>query len=308
MPCSPRTCLLTFMAVVLLAAPLAPAAQTMQPGETTTRASLTVINQFDSDLDAGGKTGWAGIFVSGSASRQVTPEFTLGANAGYDYQNWRFSSPAAFGARGPWDQINFFEFGLDFDYLGPSGLAVGISPTFGWQYESGAKTGDALEWGAVFTLAQVFSKDLTLGIGAGVFNYMEDRGRYDVSLFPVVKWQITDRLRVDNPFSAGISGGGGLELAYSFDDRWEVAAGASDRTYAFRLKNSGPNANGIGENRFYPVFARVSYGFAPKSKITLYAAAVVDGRLTLMDPSGGDVAKDDYKTAPTIGLTLSLGF
>ncbi len=60
--------------------------------------------------------------------------------------------------------------------------------------------------------------------------------------------------------------------------------------------------------RFYPVFARVSYGFAPKSRITLYAAAVVDGRLTLMDPSGDDVAKDDYKTTPAIGVTLSLGF
>ncbi len=240
MPRDARSWLLMSVTVLLPMAPGLAAAQTMQPGETTTRASLTVINQFDSDLDAGGKTGWAAIFVSGSASRQVTPEFTLGANAGYDYQNWRFSSPAAFGGRGPWDQINFFEVGLDFDYLSPSGLAVGISPTFGWQYESGAKTGDALEWGAVFTLAQVFSKDLTLGIGAGVFNYMEDRGTYDVSLFPIVKWQITDRLRVDNPFAAGISGGGGLELAYSFDDRWEVAAGASDRTYTFRLKNSGP--------------------------------------------------------------------
>jgi hypothetical protein len=78
---------LTFVTVSTLLAPLVPAAQTMKPGETTARTSLTVINQFDADLDAGGETGWAGIFVSGSASRQVTPEFTLGANAGYEYQS-----------------------------------------------------------------------------------------------------------------------------------------------------------------------------------------------------------------------------
>jgi len=303
-----RTLLSRLLPVSTLLLPLVPAAQTIQPGETTARAALTGIYQFDTDLDSGGDFGWSGIFVSGSASRQMTREFELGVSASYDYQHWRFSSPAAFGGQGPWKNLNSFEVGIDFDYTTSSGLSLGVSPTVGWSYESGAKTGDSTEWGAILTLAQAFSKDLVLGVGASVFNYMEDRGAYSASFFPIVRWQITDRLRLDNPFSAGIAGGAGLELAYTLDERWEIAVGASDRSYRFRLKDSGANANGIGDNSFYPVFARVSYTLAPKSKLVFYAAAVVDGKLTLMNPNGDDVAKNDYKTAPAIGLTLSHAF
>jgi hypothetical protein len=303
-----RPWLFSVAAVSALWVPVIAAAQTMQPGEVETKAALTGIYQFDTDLDNGGDFGWSGLFVSGSASRQMTREFELGVSASYDYQHWRFNSPGAFGGQGPWKNLNSFEVGIDFDYTTSSGLSLGISPTVGWFYESGAKTGDSAEWGAVITLAQIFSKDLVLGVGASVFNYMEDRGAYSASFFPIVKWQITDRLRLDNPFSAGIAGGAGLELAYAVDERWEVAIGASDRSYRFRLKDSGANANGIGENRFYPVFARVSYALAPNTKLVFYGAAVVDGKLTLMNPNGDDVAKDDYKTAPAIGLTLSHAF
>jgi len=308
MPRRVRSCLLTFVTLAALLPPLIPAAQTMQPGEVAATASLTGINQFDTNIDGGGKFGWSGIFASGSASRQVTAELALGMNARYDYQNWNFNSPVAFGGRGPWNNLVSISLGLDFDYLAASGLSLGVSPTVGWSYESGAKTGVAVEWGAVFTVAQVFSKDLLVGIGASVFSHMEDTRSYRVSPFLIVKWQITDRLRLGNPFSAGITGGAGLELAYMLDDRWEVAGGAADRSDTFRLKNSGPNANGIGENSFYPVFARVSYRFAPKTQVDFYVVAIAGGKLTVMNPSGDDLAKADYKTAPAISLTLSHKF
>jgi hypothetical protein len=126
--------------------------------------------------------------------------------------------------------------------------------------------------------------------------------------FLVINWRITERLRLGNPLQAGPAGGAGLELAYAFSERWEVGGGGSYRSYRFRLKNDGPVPNGIGENRFIPVFARLTHKFDRATRVDLYAAAFVDGELTVSRANGNDLYRDDYKTAPAIGLALSHRF
>ena len=64
-------------------------------------------------------------------------------------------------------------------------------------------------------------------------------------------------------------------------------------------------AGGIGENRFFPLFARVSRNFGAQTKVDFYAGVALGGRLKLEDANGAMFAKDDYSTAPLIGLTLS---
>ena len=77
--------------------------------------------------------------------------------------------------------------------------------------------------------------------------------------FVLVDWRINDRLRLANPTQAGPAGGAGLELAWTLDDRWEIAGGGAWRTYRFRLDRNGPTPDGIGESRGVPLFLRTSY-------------------------------------------------
>jgi len=302
MPCRALT---RAVAVATLAAALLPTmllAATPQPGEVSASASLSGIYQFDTDLDHGGDFRWAAGIASGSITRQITPQFSAGLTLRYDYEDWNFSRPVAFGGAAPWSHLNAPNISVDLRYAFGSDMQVGISPLFGWAFESGAKTSDALTYGAILAVTKVFSPSLMLGVGVGGVRQIDET---KVFPFAIVRWQINDRWQLGNPFPAGPAGGAGLELSYVPDDHWELAAGGAYRSTRYRLGDAGIAPGGIGENRFFPLFARVSRNFGAQTKVDLYAGVALGGRLKLENANGTTVAKDDYSTAPLIGLTLS---
>lgn len=295
--------------VVIVAAAIAAAfvsvaafAQTMQPGEVSVSTSITGVNQFNTDLDRGGDFRWAAGIVSGSITRQLTRELAAGVTVRYDYDAWSFGNPAAFGGKAPWKNLNAPNIAASLTYAIAPDVLVGFAPSFGWSFESGARTGDALVYGAIVSATKVFSPNLVLGIGASVVHQIDEN---KVFPFVIVQWQIDERWRLGNPFRAGPAGGAGLELAYTIDDNWEIAGGGTYRSYRFRLADDGPTPDGIGENRFFPVFARLTRKFGPRTRLDLYAGVSAGGRLSVDSAQGDQVARDDYKTAPAIGLTLS---
>lgn len=111
-----------------------------------------------------------------------------------------------------------------------------------------------------------------------------------------------------NPFPAGPAGGAGIELVYAPNDAWEFAAGGTWRTYRFRLDRVGPVPNDIAESRDVPLFARATYRFTRDMRLDAHAVALLGGKLTVMDSDGNDVARDEFGTAPLLGITLSSRF
>jgi len=178
-------------------------------------------------------------------------------------------------------------------------------PSVEWAYESGASTGDALNYGAVLSAARTLSPSLTLGLGAAVYHQIY---KTKVVPFPIVDWQIDDHWRLTNPFQAGPAGGAGLELTYGFAEYWELGLGGSYRSFVYLLAADGPAGNGIGQNNFVPVFLRLSWKLDKGTEIDLYAAALTGGKLTVKNASGNDLSNDAYRTAPAIGLTLQTRF
>lgn len=274
----------------------------MKPGDVSASTSITGVNQFNTDLDRGGDFRWAAGIVSGTVTRQLTPELSAGFSLRYDYDAWSFANPVAFGGKAPWENLNAPSIAASLTYAIAPDVILGFVPSFGWSFESGAKTGDALVYGAIFSATKVFSPKLVLGIGASVVHQIDEN---KVFPFLIVQWQIDERWRLANPFRAGPAGGAGLELAYTIDDNWEIAGGGTYRSYRFRLKDNGPTPDGIGENRFFPVFARLTRKFGAQTKLDFYAGVSAGGRLSVDNAQGTGVASDDYKTAPAIGLTLS---
>ncbi len=292
--------------IAALAAILVPAVALAQPanrGEVSASTSVTAVYTFNTDLDGGGDFHWGTAIVSGTVTRQVNPQFAAGISLRYDYEDWNFGSPVAFGGQAPWGKLNAPNIAINLTYAIAPDLTLGVTPTFGWNYETGsADNSNAMVYGAIVSATKVFSPAVVLGVGAGIVHQIDET---KVFPFLIVRWQIDERWLLTNPFRAGPAGGAGLELVYTVNDDWELAGGGAYRSYRFRLREDGPTPNGVGENRFMPLFARVTRKLGAQSRLDFYAGLSVGGRLSVDASNGNAVARDDYQTSPAIGLTLS---
>lgn len=251
--------------IALLALPGMASAQRLAPGETLTSASLTAVGQLKADLDSEGKFDWYAMDLSVQAMRQFDAAWSAGLSLRYAAEHWSFDSPSAFGAQAPWTDIHRPGIGFNLGYQLAPDLSLMFAPQFEWAYETGARTSDALSYGAVFGATKVFSPSLVVGLGLGVFRQIDDTRYFP---FVIVNWQITEALRLSNPLRAGPAGSAGLELSYKPAPGWEAGVGAAYREYRFRLSNDGPVPDGLGQNRGVPIFARLSRSFGPVGQVT----------------------------------------
>jgi len=280
-------------------------AQGAKPGDVSGSASISAVTQLNTGLDGGGNFSWAGGIAQGEIKRQFTPEFSAGFSLRYGYESWHFDTPSALGATAPWGSINRPGVGLSFGYQATRDIGVFVTPQIEWNYESGASTGNAQNYGAVVGAAKLFSPTLYLGLGAGVYRQIDKTVAFP---FLIVNWQIDDKWRVNNPFQAGPAGGAGLELVYALNPDWELAGGAAYRAYRFRLRSDGPTPDGIGRNQGVPLFLRLTTKPAAQARIDFYAGAVAGGQLRVLDANGSTVSSSDYKLSPLLGITAALNF
>jgi hypothetical protein len=293
-------------AVAALAAALSTPAWAQQPpGTTSATAAVTGYGQFNTTLDAGGRFNWSGVIASASVSRQWTPQVSAGIVARYEYQSWNFDQPAAFGNVAPWKNFNAPSIGASISYAYAQDVILGVRPVVEWDYESGADTGEALTYGAVASVAKVFSPDLVLGLGVSVFRRID---KTQALPFFVVNWKFADKWRLANPFQAGPAGGAGVELVYTPNDAWEIAEGVAYRSYRWRLAEDAPVANGIAQNSFVPVFLRVTRRLSKDLRIDLYGALPTNGKLEANNEDGSGRYSDKYKLGPALGVSLVAQF
>lgn len=277
----------------------------LAPDETRVSVGATGLTQANTSIVGGGSFNWQDASANVNATRQFNTDWSAGVSARYNYQNWSWNDFQGLGGRVPWTTINTTALGMNLGYTPAPDWRIGFSPTVEWSGEAGTGTSGTATYGAVMSVARTYSKDLTLGVGAGVFRQIDQT---KVFPFLLVNWNITDRLRLSNPLPAGPSGGAGLELSYAFNDRWTLGGGGAYRSYRFRLNESSSVASGVGQNSFVPVFARLSYRIDPTASIDLYAAATTAGKLYATDTSGNTQLSTNYQTGFAMALTVSKRF
>lgn len=280
-------------------------AQPGAPGGWSRFASVTAIHQFGGDIDGGGSYGTSGAIVRIGTAGSVGAATFAGVTLNYDYLDYRFSDPVAFGGTAPWNTVQRLGFSVPINHVLGGGWGISFVPSFDWIGERGAKAGESFSWGAVAAATKRYADGSTLGLGIGAFDRFEQ-----TTVFPylVVDWPLTQRLRLTNPAVAGPTGPAGLELRYQADGGWDLGVGGAYRTIRFRLSDSGAVPNGIGEERGLPLFVRVSRDFGAGASLNVYAGAIVAGSLRLEDANGGSIVKEDFGTAPFVAATLSLRF
>jgi hypothetical protein len=296
--------LATALACAALAiAPAASDAQSAKP--VSVSAALTGLTTFDTNLDDdGGSFRWSGVNASASLTRDIDAQWSAGFNIGYQYERWSFSTPSAFGSEAPWGTINRPVVGVTVSYRLQPDVGIFLSPQFAWAYEThSSEQGE--NFGVVLGATKAFAPNRVIGIGVGVFHQIDETRVFP---FPIVNWRIDERWKIASPLRAGPAGGAGLELAYALSENWELAGGGTYREYRFRLKRSGPNANGIGENEGIPLFARLTRKLGASARLDVWAGATVAGTLKLRDPDGNTLVSSDYNAAPFVAVTIAGDF
>jgi hypothetical protein len=264
--------------------------------------TVTPVYEGKGDLDRGGDFSVWRANLSAGAVRDLGGGNSAGVALSYDYADYSFSSPAAFGGVAPWDIVQRYGVAIPLSFALQDGWSLGVIPSVDWFRENGADTGDSLVAGAIVSATKRFADGNRLGFGVGVYDGIEETRVFP---FLAVDWRLSDRWRIINPLAAGPTGPAGLELDYIFNNDWALGIGAAWRVTRFRLSESGPVPGGIGEERGAPVFLRATRNLGKQTSLHLYAGVVAAGEFRVEDSSGNVLRKEDYDPAPFLGVTFS---
>jgi hypothetical protein len=292
-------------AVIAAALACAGAASAQAPASWHPSASITPLYVGSSGIDGGGDYSMFGAIVRAGVARSMGGPNLAGLTFNYDYLDYSFSSPAAFGGVAPWNVVRRYGVGAPLMFGVGEGWLLTVIPSVDWFRENGADEGESLTFGGVLSATRFFGDGNRLGLGVGVFQRLEKTSYFPLLL---IDWKLGDRWRLTNPLSAGPTGPAGLEIDYRLDGGWNVGLGAAWRTTRFRLSEAGPVPNGIGEERGIPVFLRATRSFGTGIALNLYAGVVTASQLRVEDPNGNALREVDADPAPLLGVTFSARF
>lgn len=289
-------------AAAIFAAALALSSAAQAQGNWRPFASITPVYLGKGDLDGGGDFSEFSTLLRAGVTGSLGGANLAGVTFSYDYADYSFSDPAAFGGVAPWNVIRRYGVAAPLAFGFSDRWVLGVVPSVDWFRENGADEGEALSWGGIVSATRFFDRGNRLGVGLGVFQRLEKTSAYPLLL---VDWRFGDRWRLVNPLPAGPTGPAGLEVDYRLDGGWYVGLGAARRTTRFRLSEGGPVPNGIGEERGLPVFLRATRSFGSGMTLNLYAGVVTGGRLRVEDPNGNVLREVDVDPAPLFGVTFT---
>jgi hypothetical protein len=151
------------------------------------------------------------------------------------------------------------------------------------------------------------SKTLYISLGVAVISQIEDDTRVTPSVglnwLPSERWAV----RVGAvPASGGAATAG--EVAYRVTAPVELGLGLLYHQRRFRLDDSGPAPQGVGEDNNLPVRLRLGWDITPQIALHLLGGVALGGEVRLEDRNGNRINKQDYDPAPYIGLRFVGGF
>ncbi len=291
------------IAVLLISLSFAGAAPAQDP---VWRSFVSVSPVFEeADLDRGGDFSVGGAFLRLGTSRAFGDGTRVGITLNYDYFDYSFDKPVAFGGVAPWDVVQRYGVSVPMSFPVGDGWNLGVAPSVDWFRENGAPTSDSLVWGATFSASKAFADGNQLGLGVAVFDGLEKTRAFP---FPIVDWRFSPRWRLINPLPAGPTGPAGLELDYLLDSGWTLGVGAAFRRWRYRLDADGPAPSGVGEITSAPVFLRARRDFSRDLSLNLYAGVVFGGKIRVEDSGGNLLREDDFDPAPILGANITMRF
>lgn len=305
-------CLL--LTTLMLAAPIAALTQEEEQKRVTGPAAAGwtsfsrggAVYQFDTELDNGAEFSSSRFNIEAGSGYSWTRRNRAALALSYSLDNYSFSneSTGQAGSIKPWDDIHSLSLSLPVSWGVSERWSSFFVPSVNSTGESGAEFSDTISAGILGGFAYRFSDSLTIGPGLGVISQLED----DATVFPIliIDWQITDKLSLETGRGLAATLGPGLTLNYQLNPKLTLAVGGRYEKLRFRLDANGETADGIGEDRSFPLFASVTHRFTPKAAVSLVGGIELDGELRQEDKDGNKIGSESYDPAPFLGLTFNI--
>ena len=278
------------------------------PQETpwTISASGSAGSVGEGKLDSGGNVSLR--LVSGSVGLNYAPDWRWSAGINLNAADYRFdfSGDGRLAALDPWSDVRMTTVSVPLRYAFDRQWGLFVQPSYQRAGSRNADAGESAQWGSVAAVTYASAPRKLIGLGAAVFAGLEKTRAFPIVL---VDWQLSDRLRLANPLTAGPTGPAGLEIVYALGSGWELAGGGAYRSLRFRLDRELPVApNGVGEYSGVIGFGRLTYRFDPKVSVDLHVGGAFGTRVKLEDASGNNLVTEHAGTAPFAALTFRARF
>ena len=264
-----------------------------------------VITQFDTDLDEGGSFDSTRFNIEAGQGYSWSRTDAVSLALSYSYDGYTFSADGdGFAAREPWSDIHTISLSAPLRYGINNEWSTFLIPSITSTGESGADFGETVTGGALAGFSYRFGDRLTIGPGIGVFGELED----SATVIPIllINWKITYTLSLETGRGLAATLGPGLNLSYRPNERWRFILGGRYEKLRFRLDENGSVADGVGEDKSFPLYGGVTYQFTRKASLSLVGGVELGGELVLEDENGEEISEESYDTAPFLGLTFNV--
>jgi hypothetical protein len=236
-----------------------------------------------------------------SGAMPLSKEWMLGANIGYDNLDYGFKnidSDLLNGQVTPWSSINKYSAGLSLTYRPTdTNWMFLLAPKLQYAYANTASSSDAQSYGVVGSAMYRFESGNMLGFGVA---YLNDISEVKTVPYLAIRWKITDKLTLGNPFQAGFSGPAGLELSYEMNDKWNFGVGSSRRSERFLITDQEQTI----EMEEWVGFVRAGWNISKKATINAYGGYFFNSEMELSEPN----VTDEIENQSAIGLAFDIKF
>jgi len=255
--------------------------------------------QGESDIDGGGSL-QVNRFDVGLLGRIDPAEKLRWSNSLFFSVNDYDFDGGGFAAADPWDTILTLRLTTRLRYELNERWGVFGGGVFMFAPETGADWGDSFTGGGLAGVDFQPNKSLFLSLGLAVISQIEGDARVTPQV--AVKWvphqQWTVRVGAV-PASGGAAAAG--EVAYRVTDPLEIGLGLLFNQRRFRLDDSNPVPDGVGEDNNMPLRVRLGWDITKQIALHAFCGVALAGQVQIDDRSGSKLRREDYDPAPYVG-------
>jgi hypothetical protein len=260
------------------------------------------VYQSDADIDGGGSLQVFRYDLGVGGRIQLLDRLRWGNTFFFGVNDYDFDG-GGFSAGDPWSTTLNLRLGTTLTYGITEQWGVTAGGIFMFSPESGADWGDSFTGGGLVAGEYRHSETLFASVGVAVVSQIED----DVMVLPavVINWLPAEDWKV-RVGAVPVSGGAAAaaEVAYRFVDPIELGLGVLYQQRRFRLDDSGPAPEGVGEDDSLPVRLRLGWNINQNFSLNLLGGVVLAGDLRLENQNGNRLRSEEYDPAAYVGLRL----
>ncbi len=257
----------------------------------------------ESDLDDGGKSSMIIARFAGGTAINVNENVSFTFLGSYTFNAYDFKDVLS----DPWENVHAVTLAPLMHYRIDEKWSVFGGPAFGFSAEDGADMGDAFLGGGLLGCRYRPHDRLSMGMALAVFSRIED----DAMILPVplLNWRFADDWSLKLGFQEVAANGDlGAELVYNLDEQWRLGGGVQLQRRRFRLSESGPVKDGVGQDNSALIYLKAGWQASAMCAVEAVVGISAGGEYRIENDSGHKLDETDYDPSLLIGLRGILTF